>query len=83
MRIGRRLPAVAYKIQTREAGANRFTDATEWLTCAECIERMRAMSPFSGDLQVIDEHRHVVATTFEEGPAVADEMSGNLAGKAS
>ena len=54
---------MAYDIQTRKAGDSQFADAGEWLTCSQGIDQMRAMSPFSGDLQM-DEQWHIIATTL-------------------
>ncbi len=54
---------MAYKIQTRKPGEVRFVDTGAWLTCAKCIEQMRAMSPLSEEMQIVDEEGYVVATT--------------------
>ncbi len=64
---------MAYKIQKRNAGETLFADASDWLSCGECIERMRAMSTFAGDVQIVDEQRHIIATTLDK----ADLSAGN------
>jgi hypothetical protein len=71
--LSRQSFSVAYKIQTRKAGDAHFADASEWLTCSECIGQMRAMSPIIGEIQIVDEQRHIIATTLgKESLATGD-----------
>lgn len=57
---------MAYKIQTRNADALQFADASEWLTCEECLQLMPNKMPPEGDLQIVNEQSHIIATTVRK-----------------
>ncbi len=58
-----------YKVQYREAHEKVFRDASDSMTCEECIATMRKLFSESPerDFQIIDERRHVIASTLVDG----------------
>jgi len=55
-----------YKVLYREANEVQFRDTEDWVSCEECIARMRSL--FSAnplrEFQIVDDHGVVVVSTL-------------------
>ncbi len=55
-----------YKVLYRKSGDVGFYETPDWLSCDECIRRMRSLlaEDPSREFQIVDDHRVVVVSTL-------------------